>query len=66
MKIMANGTEYEIDAQLSVSQFLKFRGYEKTLVSVEHNFTMLPRERWDDTLLEEGDNVEIIRFIGGG
>jgi sulfur carrier protein len=66
MNVIVNGKEYETDAPVSVSRLLTQKGYEKTLVSLELNFKMLPRARWDDTLLEEGDNVEIIRFIGGG
>lgn len=66
MNVMVNGKGYETQTPISVSQLLTLKGYEKTLVSVELNFTMLPREQWDDTLLEDGDNVEIVRFIGGG
>jgi sulfur carrier protein len=66
MNVMVNGKEYKTETPISVSQLLTKKGYEKTLVSVEHNFTMIPKERWDDTMLDEGDNIEIIRFIGGG
>lgn len=66
MNVMVNGKEYETETPVSVSQLLTRKGYEKTLVSVELNFTMLPKERWDYTMLDEGDNIEIIRFIGGG
>lgn len=66
MNVMVNGKEYETETPISVSQLLIRKGYEKTLVSVELNFTMLPKEQWDNTLLSENDNIEIIRFIGGG
>lgn len=66
MKIMVNGTEQEIEQSASISDVLAQRGTEKTLVSVELNFSIIPRDKWDSVLLEEGDIMEIIRFVGGG
>lgn len=66
MNVVINGKTYETDAPVSVTQLLQQRGYEKTLVSVELNFSMLPRDKWDNTMLWEDDNIEIVRFIGGG
>ena len=33
---------------------------------VEHNREVVPRERWAQVALQEGDVVELLRFVGGG
>lgn len=66
MKILVNGQEQEITPPVSISEYLMRKGYERTLVSVELNFHIIFREHWEKTLLQEGDNMEIIRFVGGG
>lgn len=66
MKITVNGIQKEVTGRLTVTQYLEQNGYEKTLVLVEHNFKSSPREQWNEIFLDEGDNLEIIRFIGGG
>jgi thiamine biosynthesis protein ThiS len=35
-------------------------------VAVEHNITVLKRTAFDDTIVREGDSVEIVNFVGGG
>jgi thiamine biosynthesis protein ThiS len=35
-------------------------------VAVEHNLVVLKRAAFDATRLSEGDNVEIVNFVGGG
>jgi thiamine biosynthesis protein ThiS len=35
-------------------------------VAVEHNLAVVKRERYDSTLVNEGDEIEIVNFVGGG
>jgi thiamine biosynthesis protein ThiS len=35
-------------------------------VAVEHNLVILKRTAFDQTMVVEGDNVEIVNFVGGG
>jgi thiamine biosynthesis protein ThiS len=35
-------------------------------VAVELNLDIVPRDRWADTQLNEGDRLEIVHFVGGG
>ncbi len=35
-------------------------------VAVELNRTIVPREKWGETNLSEGDRLEIVHFVGGG
>ncbi len=35
-------------------------------IAVEHNGTIVSRAKWSDTPLEEGDQLEVVHFVGGG
>jgi thiamine biosynthesis protein ThiS len=35
-------------------------------VAVELNRDIVPRDRWQETLLKDGDRLEIVHFVGGG
>ncbi len=35
-------------------------------IAVEHNGTMVPRAKWSETPLAEGDQLEMVHFVGGG
>ncbi|MFZ0899920.1 MAG: sulfur carrier protein ThiS [Candidatus Sulfotelmatobacter sp.] len=35
-------------------------------VAVELNLDIAPRDRWPDTVLKDGDRLEIVHFVGGG
>ena len=34
--------------------------------NVERNLAIVPRSSWPDTLLADGDRIEIVHFVGGG
>lgn len=38
----------------------------KELVAIALNDTIVPRAQWDETLVSEGDKLEIVHFVGGG
>lgn len=70
MRIQVNGTWQEVEEGLTIQGFmdgwLRQRGFDGTLVSVELNFLVRPRQSWPDIRLSDGDIVEIVRFVGGG
>ena len=66
MFITLNGEPYELDQQLSVADLLRKLAIDPRRVAVEHNLTILKRLLFDDTLVHEGDRIEIVNFVGGG
>jgi sulfur carrier protein len=64
--ITLNGEPYELDGPLSVADLLARLSIDPRRVAVEHNFTILKRQLFQDTLIHEGDQVEIVNFVGGG
>ena len=41
-------------------------GLKGDRVAVEHNGEIVPRAGWGETLLGEGDRLEVVHFVGGG
>ena len=42
------------------------QNYNVNHIVVEHNLTIIPKEQYDQTILKDGDEVEIVSFMGGG
>lgn len=51
---------------VTVSELLKRRGYKALYVAVELNDAILPKAQYDDTVLKDGDTLEVVSFVGGG
>jgi sulfur carrier protein len=51
---------------LTVTELLTHLEVDARRVAVEHNITVLKRTAFDDTIVREGDQVEIVNFVGGG
>jgi sulfur carrier protein len=66
MTIQVNGQVREIDAGASVAKLLGDLGVTQPHVAVELNLEVVPRARHVDTVLNEGDRLEIVTLVGGG
>ena len=66
MKIRLNGEPFELDAQRTISQLLTDLDIDARRVAVEHNLVVLKRGLFDTTRIQEGDDIEIVNFVGGG
>lgn len=66
MRIQVNGAPRELPEDLTVSRLLETLQVVPERVVVEVNLTILKRAQHAQTLLREGDQVEIVQFVGGG
>ncbi len=66
MKVRVNGHEREIAPGTSVHDLVVSIGQRSEAVAVERNREIVPRSRHGTTMLEEGDQVEIVTLVGGG
>ena len=66
MRIILNGDPAEVPESLSVSGLLQYLTIDARLVAVELNRLVIKRARHADTMIREGDEVEIVAFVGGG
>jgi sulfur carrier protein len=64
--ITLNGERFELDRQISVAQLLTRLEIDPRRVAVEHNLAILKRHTFPDVIVEDGDTVEIVNFVGGG
>jgi thiazole synthase len=66
MRIRLNGEPHELAGPLSVSALLASLDVDARRVAVEHNQIVVKRVAYDSTLVNDGDEVEIVNFVGGG
>ena len=69
MKIKVNGEEKKIELAKEnafLSKALKSMGYKENTIVVELNNLIVNSLKWDEVLVKEGDNLEIVSIVGGG
>ena len=66
MTITLNGDSFELDAPMTVTEMLDYLDIDSRRVAVEHNLTVVKRAAFDSTLINAGDQIEIVNFVGGG
>ncbi len=66
MKLQINGEERAFAAELTLAALVERLGMKPERVAVELNREIVPRGRWADTVLRDGDRLEIVHFVGGG
>jgi sulfur carrier protein len=64
--IQLNGERHELPGPLTVSELLSRLQVEPRRVAIELNLEVLKRSTFDTTTIREGDQVEIVNFVGGG
>jgi sulfur carrier protein len=66
MKLQVNGKPVELPDGSTVAALLEQLAVEPARVAVERNQDVIPRRTWAEACLAEGDQVEIVTFVGGG
>jgi len=66
IRVRLNGKDREIDEGQTVHELLVSLELRPELVVVERNREILPRERYSEVPVEDGDTLELVHFVGGG
>ena len=66
MRIEVNGQPREVAANVTVAALLRELGIADGPVAVERNRAIVPRAQHEATTLREGDQLEVVQFVGGG
>lgn len=66
VNITLNGEPYELDQPLSVEELLARLEIDSRRVAIEYNLSILKRYAYPQTIIGEGDRLEIVNFVGGG
>lgn len=66
MKLTLNGELFNTSKANTVQDLLDELGIESGRVAVEVNLTIVKKADYAASKLKDGDNVEIVNFVGGG
>ncbi|MGD9965626.1 MAG: sulfur carrier protein ThiS [Hyphomonadaceae bacterium] len=66
MRLRVNGETREAPDQATLADVLASLGIDGRRVAVERNREIAPKSLWSQTVLAEGDELEIVQFVGGG
>ncbi len=64
--IRVNGEDRTLAEETLLSEFLEKEGYQKSRIAVELNEKIIPKSQYEETLLHDGDVLEVVSFVGGG
>ena len=64
--IQVNGTPVAIAAGKTLQEYLDTTDYVPTRIAVERNGEIVPKAQYGAVTLEDGDTLEVVRFVGGG
>jgi len=64
--ITLNGERHEITEPMTVNALLAALEIDPRRVAVEHNRVIVRRPKYGEIVVDEGDTVEIVNFVGGG
>ena len=65
-KIQLNGDPYEINDDTNLNELLNKLKIQKNKVAIEVNGEIVEKSKYLNLILNKGDKVEIVKFIGGG
>ena len=68
MKVQINGKQETLDDErdISIMDFLERKGQDPQTVVIEYNGEIVKQEKWSEINLNENDQLEILKFVGGG
>ena len=66
LSVTVNGEPRRIAAGASIAAMLRELRIEPKRVAVERNLAIVPRSTLDEVQVEDGDQYEVVHFVGGG
>lgn len=66
IKFKANGREMQLQADMSVEEFLLSQGYKLEFIAVEADGEILKKDLWKSSQISDFKIYEIVEFVGGG
>ncbi|MDQ1558999.1 MAG: sulfur carrier protein [Pyrinomonadaceae bacterium] len=66
MRVQINGEIRELPEELTLDALVRQLALAPERLAIELNREVVRRTRWAETLMRDGDQVEIVHFVGGG
>ena len=64
--ITVNGKQIQLTSEMSVADYLEENNYQINRIAVEMNEEILPKYSYSETMIKDGDRLEVVTFVGGG
>lgn len=64
--VIINGDHRRVQAGTTLAQLIAEIGLDPVRVAVERNLEIVPRSTFESVIVEDGDDYEIVHFVGGG
>jgi sulfur carrier protein len=66
VQLTLNGAPISVERGTTLGGMIDTRGIVRTMIAVEYNGEILPRHQYDEVVLNDGDQLEIVQMVGGG
>lgn len=66
MKLIVNGENQEVKEDIKVGELLNELGIREKTMAVAVDMEVVKKENWDEKVLQNGQKVEFLHFVGGG
>lgn len=66
MRIQLNGQDHELPGPVTLASLVERLGLDARKIAIERNLEIVPRSNYQSTMLDDGDRLEIVNFVGGG
>ena len=66
MQIVLNGESREVAPDTTVAALVQTLGGDPRGIAIERNLEIVPKAEHATTLLQDGDQLEVVQFVGGG
>lgn len=66
MKVTLNGEILEMEAGVTIAMLVNTLGSDPRGIAIERNLEIVPKSAHASTVLEDGDRLEVVQFVGGG
>jgi thiamine biosynthesis protein ThiS len=66
LSVRVNGEHRRVNGGITITELVNELGLDPHRVAVERNLAVVPRSLLAKTMVEDGDDYEIVHFVGGG
>ncbi len=61
-----NGQKYHSSYEFTILEFINYFNYNSSLLVLEYNNFICPKENWNQIIIKNYDKIEIVTIVGGG
>jgi sulfur carrier protein len=66
MKIIVNSEEQVFDEGITLLEIVRFFKIEEKVMALAVNMQIIKKDKWKEYIVQDGDRLEMLQFVGGG